>query len=355
VTPPGSRRASLQQKVAFLRNPGHYPEGGRTVRAIETHFAWVFLTARHAYKLKKPLRHASLDNRRLAARERCCREELRLNRRLAPRVYLRVVPLTSRNGTLAIGGAGRVEDWLVQMRRLPSARMLDRILRRRTLHGTELDRLCARLARFFARAEPRPFAARAYLARLRRQLGECHRVLRSAGARISQSRVEALANAQRRFIVGAPQLLAARGACVVEGHGDLRAEHVCLGPPVCVIDCLEFSRGLRLLDPTEEVALLALDIERLGHARLAAALLARVPAARDHAAPESVVNFYMSQRAAIRAMLAVWHLGDPQFPDARPWISRAHSDLAAAYRHACRALALQQPPLRRVRRRPAFQ
>ena len=135
-------------------------------------------------------------------------------------------------------------------------------------------------------------------------------------------------------------MLGERGECVVEGHGDLRAEHVWLGPPPCVIDFLEFSRALRLFDPAEELAALSLEIERLGHPLLAAELVSRFRSASGDYVPEAIMSFYRSHRAATRAKLAIWHLGDPQFPNTRPWVARAHSCLKDALRHGRRAVRL---------------
>ena len=113
------------RKLAFLGNPRMYPHRPAHVRIIETHFAWVFLAGRYVFKLKKPARYAGMNYRTLAAREHGCREELRLNRRLAPSLYLDVIPLTSRAGRLCLDGQGRTVDFLVKMRRLPHAGMLE--------------------------------------------------------------------------------------------------------------------------------------------------------------------------------------------------------------------------------------
>ena len=160
------RDPGLAAKVAFLRRPDAYPERPRAVEAIETHFSWVFLTDTHAWKLKKPVRYDSLDFRTPALRCHDCEEEVRLNRRLAPDVYLGVVPLTiDAEGRLALGGAGEVVDWLVHMRRLPHERMLDHLLATRPLARAEVEPVARLLARFFARAEPALRDPKAYRAR----------------------------------------------------------------------------------------------------------------------------------------------------------------------------------------------
>lgn len=257
------------RKLRFLRDPRHYPRGSGPVSVIETHFAWIFLTARHAYKLKKPMRQWPLDYRALRRRERGCRLELALNRRLAPTVYLDIVPLRQlADGSLRLGGGaragGRTVDWLVRMRRLPAARMLDRAAIGDAVPAGTVRELAALLARFHAAAPPRPMGPATYVARLERRIRVNHRALAARAWGLRAASVSRACAAQHRFVAEARRLLGPRGKRVAEVHGDLRPEHVCLGPPVCVIDCLEFDRNLRTLDPLEEIAFLALECRLLG-------------------------------------------------------------------------------------------
>lgn len=329
-----TNRFGLREKVAFLRDPASYADGTSVVEAVETHFAWIFLTERHAYKLKKPVRHEQMDYRTLAAREHGCHEEVRLNRRLAPTVYEGVVALSERAGRLMLGPGGRPVDWLVKMIRLPAARMLDQALPAGAVTKADLDRIARKLVRFFDQASPSRIAAAQYRARLRARVSANREAFERYGTRLPQRLAAEVAALQLDIIRRASVVLGERGAHVVEGHGDLRAEHVYLGPPVAIIDCLEFDRDLRLLDPVEEMALLALEIEQLDRTDLATHLLQRFSVLADRTIPSYVLDFYMSHRAAARARVAAWHLDDPQFPDPQPWIARTHSLLEAAARHA---------------------
>ena len=132
----------LAQKVAFLSRPDTY--GVDAVACRETHMSWVFLAGERAYKLKKPVRFAYLDFSTLTRREAACRAELRLNRRLAPDVYLAVKPLTSaptQGGSLSLGGSGPVVDWLVVMQRLDERNTLQHALEERSIKPWQLDRV----------------------------------------------------------------------------------------------------------------------------------------------------------------------------------------------------------------------
>ena len=346
----------LSEKVAFLAEPSHYPDRPKRVELIETHFAWVFLTDQHAYKLKKPMRQGEMDYRTLERREHGCREELRLNRRLAPHVYEAVLPLSRRaNGSLALGRGGRIVDWLVRMRRLSGERMLDFVLQRGDLSGAWLGRLVEVLSKFYARAQAVPFTPAAYIARLERRILVDERELSRHALRLAARKVRRVIAAQRRFLERHPELLAARAGRIVEGHGDLRPEHVWLGRPIAVIDALEFSRDLRILDPAEEIAFLALECERLAGPAIAERLMTRFCAANEPPFPEALGHFYMSRRAATRAKLAAWHMLDPQFPQHRPWRARAHSYLDDAWRHASTALRQAGSVGRRIGRRPVLE
>lgn len=335
----------LTSKVAYLADPHHFPGHPGAVEVIETHFAWVFLAGSRALKLKKPVRQASMDYRALGGRERACRAELKLNRRLAPDVYLRVVPLRrTRDGAMSLRAGGRIVDWLVEMRKLPATRRLDGRLARGAVGARDWHRLVVRLGTFFGRAERRPMSDRAYLGRLRRQVERNVRELGAADLALSPRRVAALAHAQSEFLAHNAWIFAGRGARLVDGHGDLRPEHVFLGTrasDVCVIDCLEFDPDLRRLDPAEEIAFLALECARLAGARAVASLLSEYRRVTGDPASQALVRFYMSRRAAVRAQITAWHLRDEAFAgEERAWRARAHSYLTDALRLSRQAAVL---------------
>lgn len=332
---------TFSDKLAFLRRPTSYPGHPDRIEAVETHFAWVFLTPRLAYKIKKPLRLGKMDYRSLAARKRGCQEELRLNGRLAPTVYHSLQNLSlGRDGSLGFGGPGRIVEYLIKMRRLPRAAMLDQALTRKLVTRRQLDRLARRLAQFFAAAPRQPMAPASYLARLRQSVQANERALRRVSASLPPALIERVAQRERALINRLRPELARRAERLVEGHGDLRAEHVCLAEPLSVIDCLEFDPQLRRLDPAQDVALLALEIARLGNKALARAFFAAFLCATGDDIAEPALQLYMSLSAMTRAKLAAWHVGDPQFPDPRPWIRRARQCLREAQHHADRALRL---------------
>ncbi|HEY8538584.1 MAG TPA: phosphotransferase [Steroidobacteraceae bacterium] len=332
---------SSEAKVSALRSPLAYDERTATVSAIETHHAWVFLTDDHAYKLKKPMRMPDLDLSDVALRHHNCSEELRLNRRLARDVYLDVVPLKmNTEGTLRIGGDGVVVDWLVKMRRLPSEQMLDRAIAENRAPAGRLDAVGRLLAGFYREQQSVELEPRDYAARIRSQIEQDRAELLAQDLRLDARLVESVAAAQIAACDRVePQLMQrARERRIVEGHGDLRPEHICLTDPPCIIDCLEFSLDLRTLDPGEELAFLSVECERLGDGSPAEKILSVYRAESNDPITTQLLDFYRSRRAVVRAKLMAWNVRDPDYGKRNNWPEKAEDYLQRARRYAIRVL-----------------
>jgi uncharacterized protein len=320
---------SLAEKVAFLSGPAFAP---RAVATRETHMSWLFFVGDEVFKLKKPLRLPYLDFSTLARREAACRAEHRLNQALAPGVYLGITPLTLAGGDLALGGEGAAVDWLVRMRRLDEAQTLESALRDGAVGAPLLDRLAAVLARFYGSARPVPVGRGPRLLRHRRALHDDAGILLDPALPTPKGLVRGLLALQRRFLRLRPGLIAARRW--VEGHGDLRPEHIWLGPDLLVIDRLEFSAGLRTVDPLEEVAFLDLECERLGAPSVGAGLRRRIAAGLHDEIPAALYLFYRIQRALLRARLAIAHLQEPSPRTPAKWPAQMRAYLRIARRDA---------------------
>ena len=317
----------IREKVAFLSKPEAYGLGSRRIDVRETHMSWVFMTETHAWKLKKPVRYEYLDFSTPEARRKDCEEEVTLNRRLAPDVYLSVVPLTvDSDGQFGLGGPGQPIDWLVRMRRLPSERMLDQAIANRTWTEDDIRKVALRLAHFYRKqARPVAMAGAEYRAQLSGDL---------LAARIELSRSEyelpsdLIQSAFSRELIRLGQDAdlfdaRARSGKVVDGHGDLRPEHICLGQEPVIIDCLEFNDALRRLDPASELSFLALECERLGAPRVGALVLETYCDVTGDRPPLRLVQFYKGYHACIRAKIAIGHLRDTGFGNAAKWRDRA--------------------------------
>ncbi len=320
------------EKLAFLGNPGAYAHAPAEVSLRETHMSWVFLAGDRAYKLKKPVRFPFLDFSTLARREAACRAELVLNRRLAHDVYLDVAPLTADSHGLSINGGGKVVDWLVVMQRLPDAGNLEQAIACGSLTRAQLDGLVSVLTRFYRTARRVFVAPEAHLVAWRRNVALNRRILLDPTLRLPAGLVRYVDRIQRRFVAERGDLLAARtrGRHIVDGHGDLRPEHIWFDHPVRIIDCLEFNPSLRAVDPLDEAAFLSLECERLGGRWIADHLATLLTWARHSRPDDPLFVFYRCYRATLRARLAIAHLVEPnpRTPEKWPHLARTYLRLA---------------------------
>jgi len=339
----------LADKVAFLSCPAAYG-GAVTVQRRETHMSWVFLTDETVYKLKKPVRFPYLDFSSLARREAACRAELALNRRLAPDVYLDVVPLMQTSSGLALSGSGEVVDWLVKMRRLDEDETLEHAIAAHTLAPWQIDRLARTLIDFYRHAKPVFVAPALHLSDWRRALEDNRKVLLDPRFGLHPGLVSFADAVLRRFLAVHRKLLVARcrARLILDAHGDLRPEHIWLGDPVRVIDCLEFNPRLRAIDPFDEIAFLGLECERLGAPWIDEYLWRRVGGALHGAPPRELYLFYRCYRAMLRARLAIAHLAEPNPRTPEKWPRQARTYLRLAMADAVRLEPFVSPRPRRV-------
>lgn len=337
---------TLANKVAFLSGVGAYPgQTGRVTRR-ETHMSWLFFLDGAVYKLKKPVRFPYLDFSTLRRRETACRAEFTLNQRLAPDIYEAVVPLVATAAGLAIGGEGEPVDWLVRMRRFDQARTLEARLTTGVVTDREIDALGDLLARFYRQTRRVHLEPAAYLFSLRQALAYHRRVLLEPRLGLAGGLVRNVLAVQTRFLHVRRGVLEgrARQARILDAHGDLRPEHIWMGPPIKMIDRLEFSASLRGVDPLDELAFLDVETERLGAPRVGARVSRRVIAALHERTPPELYLFYRCSRATLRARLAIAHMLEPAPRTPAKWPAQARAYLAIAARDAKRLSRLISRP-----------
>lgn len=335
---------SLDDKVAFLSRAGAFAGEGQ-VEALQTHMSWVFLTGERAYKLKKPVRFPYLDFSTLDRRTQACREELRLNRRLAPEIYLGMTPLMLgpegfRLGDLAPNGpslgapnGADIVEWLVVMRRLDRGRMLENLLGDGVSDGA-LTRVSKRLADFYRHAPRARVTPGAWSARRRAELKQSRTVLLDPRLNLPPGLVRRVLALASRVGARCEPLVVRRirRGRIVDGHGDLRPEHLWLGDGVLVIDALEFNASLRAVDPLEEIAFLELECARLNAPQVGLRLKRKILWRLAETQPEPLYTYYRSRRALQRARLAIAHLlePEPRKPEVWPLRTRAYLRFALA-------------------------
>ncbi|MBI1900849.1 MAG: AAA family ATPase [Planctomycetia bacterium] len=316
---PAPPDAALLNLVEFLSRPSSYPERPRRVEHVETHISHVFLTDRHAFKLKKPVQFDFLDFSTPALRRAACDSEVRLNRRMAPGVYLGVVPIAlSRSGKPLLGGSGTPVDWVVKMRRLPADRMLDKLIAAGQVSHAEVERLADRLMAFYRDAAPLVISAERYSARIEEHVRANRQELLAAAHALPEALVRRVHAAQLWLLSSARGMFDIRSndGRVIDGHGDLRPEHVCLEIMPVVFDCIEFNAEFRQLDVLDELAFFAMECERLGAAWIGQRIL-EAYAEDSHDTPDKrLLSFYQCYRACVRAKVAALR-AEQELPERR--------------------------------------
>jgi len=276
---------------------------------IETHISWVFLGRDDVFKVKRPVDFGFLDFTSRDSRERACEAEVTLNRRLAPNVYLGVVPVTlDASGCHRFGGDGRVVDFAVHMRRLDETERADRRLAEGRLSANDVDALAIRVAKFHGEARSDEHTARLGAPSvIRRNVEENFEQTRGTiGEFMSADEAREVAEWQRAFLADETRFEARqRAGAVRDGHGDLRLEHVYLGDStISIIDCIEFNERFRYADVCADIAFLSMDLSWHGRVDLAERLLATYARETQDYGLYSVVNFYESYRAFVRGKIA---------------------------------------------------
>ena len=304
--------------VEDLCQPGNHPEPRpSSVSLATTHASWVFLTDRDAWKVKRPVDYGFLDFTTLDKRRHFCHEEVRLNGRLAPGVYLGVVPVRLDGRGHSLDRGGEIVDYAVRMRRLPDAASALSMTRAGTLDRAGLDGLARRLAGFYAREAASAEGGSLEIVRAN-VLQNFVQVERFVGSLVDPADFAAVRSWQERFLSTHASRFEERTAAgrIREGHGDLRLEHVYFLPEgVRVIDCIDFNASFRIGDPASDVAFLAMDLDHEQRPDLGAWFLARFAMAANDYDLYGVVDLYLGYRAWVRGKVACFVVADPSTPE----------------------------------------
>ena len=326
--------------IRKLLSPRAYPHPAQDVRLEETHISWVLSAGRYAYKLKKPVDLGFVDLSSRKKRAADCAEEVRLNRRLCPDVYLGVVDVVERDGHVRMGGSGRAVEPAVRMRRLPDDGMLPRLLATGAADERLMRRLANHLARFHATAATGPGVDEyGSLATIRANWDENFaQTAPLLGHSLAEELDQSIRAHVQRFVREQSDLFKGRVArgMIRDGHGDLHAASICVeGRRVRLFDCVEFAARFRCADVAAEAAFLAMDLAHRGRADLSFAFVdAYMQASGDHELLR-LIDFYSCYRAYVRGKVLGMRLGQLSLAqDEALGIeseARAYFDLAWAY------------------------
>ena len=323
--------------ICALLDANRYPHPATRVDLIETHASWLLLAGEFAYKIKKPVTLPFLDYGTLALREACCRAELALNHRLAPDLYLDVVPIGG-SPTQPQIGASPAFEWAVRMRRFDEDGRLDHMAARGELQPGHLSQLAATLCAFqqaaaVAAPDARFGAAEQVLAAARENFVELRQLFPAA----AQAQVEQLADwTEAEFVRRAGDFAARKGGGFIrEGHGDLHLGNlVLIDGRVTPFDCIEFNEDFRWNDPASEIAFVWIDLLDHGRPGLAGWFLNEWLEAGGDFAALRVLRFYAVYRAVVRAKIAALRAAQEDAAAARGELDAARAYLDLAWRIA---------------------
>jgi uncharacterized protein len=292
--------------IAAMMEPAFYPKPPDEVTHKETHISHLFFAGDLVYKVKKAVRYSFLDYSTLAARRHYLQEELRLNRRLAPSVYLGVVPISFDESAWRMGGWAEPREYTLVMRRLPEKRMLPFLLETGQVTPQMMRDAAQVLAAFHRGAEKiGGIDPSEYRAGIERQWRDnCAELGPWVGAGSERAALRTIERCGAEFIEAHKSLLMRRAAegWIRDVHGDLHAEHVCFAPEgIQIFDCIEFSEALRRCDLALEIAFLTMDLSVRGGEALRLPFIARyVELVGDPDLPV-VLPFFECHRALVRA------------------------------------------------------
>lgn len=288
-----------------------YDHEVEALELIETHISWVVLAGEYAYKIKKPVDFGFLDFSSLDKREHCCREELRLNRRLASDIYLDVVAIAECDGRLHIDGEGKVIEYAVKMRRFPQQAQLDRVLQQDAQNLEHIEATAELIADFHLSLPPLEgeFGLPTVVsAPVEENFMQIRQALDADSFDYDVDDIQRWAEAEGLRI---EPLLRQRKSdgFIRECHGDLHlANLVCIEGRVMAFDCIEFSEALRCIDVISEIAFLVMDLESRGWSTMAYAFINSYLERTGDYAGMALLPYYCCYRAMVRAKVEALRL-----------------------------------------------
>jgi uncharacterized protein len=318
-----NKPVSAADILNFLSDRKNYPEETSLVELRETHMSYVFQTDRYVYKMKKQVKYPFLDFSTPEKRLYNCLEELKVNRRLAPSVYIKVVALVQQTGgTLCLEGEGKVVEWLVKMVKLPADKFLQNRIESGCVNAREIEKLGELLAGFYQHSDKIVISDDFYIESIFRMLSDNLHELKHPVFAADLILINYLSVNLLNFVKLHHKLFSDRSKHLVEGHGDLKPEHICLTDSPVIIDALEFDKNLRTIDPLEELAYFALECEMLGAEWVGEKVIDIFRNQNRDNMEMSLINFYKCKRAVFRALLCYRHLLEQNYSNDLKWKRR---------------------------------
>jgi len=329
----------LPPLVQALLEPKTYHHAPQKVELMQTQMSFLFLTGDYVYKVKKPVDLGYLDYTTLEKRRFFCQQELKLNRRLCPDIYLEVVPIVQHQDKILLGGKGEVIEYAVKMRQLPPQRMMNVLLSKNQVSQRMVRQVAQKLVDFHQQAETNTEISSygslgSILTNTEENFTQTQKYI---GVSISSEQYRGIKAYTDSFTVQNIRLFKKR---VKEGrirdcHGDLHSAHICFIDGICIYDCIEFNDRFRYCDVASEIAFLAMDMDYHRHPDLSQHFIdAYVKSSQDEELLK-LLHFYKCYRAYVRGKVESFKLDDPHIPEGEKTralaAARRYFELAKSY------------------------
>ena len=306
------QNTQLPDFVTFLLQPSSYAPVPGNVNLVQTHISYVFIGDDLVFKFKKPVDFGFLDFTTLAKRKHFCGQELLLNRRLCPSIYLGMVALEKKGNSFRLLDADHADpehvvEYGVKMKRMPEDRMMANVIKAGELTGEMLDGICDVLVPFYAKAEGGPHI---------QEFGRPEKVGVNifenfeqtetfiGGPSLSRGQFDRIKSFSEKFLQQ-EELFAARIAAgrIRDCHGDLYSANICLADRVYIFDCIEFNERFRYCDLASDIAFLAMDLDYHGLGDMSERFVTRFSQKSGDGGVRPMLNFYKCYRAYVRGKI----------------------------------------------------
>ncbi|MBU4261030.1 MAG: hypothetical protein KKC76_04010 [Proteobacteria bacterium] len=306
---------SLPDFITWFLDPAHYDHPVDRVELVQTHISYVLLAGDFVYKFKKPVNFGFLDFTTLDKRHHYCQQELLLNRRLCPDIYLDVFSVFRQGAGFTFGGTDEPVDYGVRMKMMPQERMMGRMIERGELSTSHINDIVATLVPFYKRAagggEIASFGtAQAVGVNVLENFDQTRGFI-GKGA-LEQSQFDAISSYARAFLHNESLFLERSANRVKDCHGDLYSANICLADKVYIFDCIEFNERFRYCDVASDVAFLAMDLDFHGLKTLSDFFIDRFVAASGDTGLLAVLPFYKCYRAYVRGKIGLFTAHAPE-------------------------------------------
>jgi aminoglycoside phosphotransferase family enzyme len=318
----------LQKKVSFLRDPSSYPVKTKTVECIETHMSWVFITETEAFKLKKPVHFPFLNLEEIEDRKINSEKEVSINQKLSPGLYRKAIPLVKKNDSFEIINEvhdEEVADWLVWMKVMPREFTLDQEIKNNCVDMKLVHQAANTLVEFYKKSPSFKISTDDYKLHLETCIKENFKILSRHKYCLDLKLISYIHEEQLNFLYSSSRIFDRRvlEGRIIEAHGDLRPEHICLTNPPLLIDRLEFNERMRMLDPLDELSYLSLECHLLGRPDIGELFLNIYQEMTNDKIDRSLVLFYKSYRATLRARISALHYDDRRILNKKYYLIKA--------------------------------